>query len=523
MSNDTSTSSEIDSQQIAISGSVVAGLTAVSRVSGLVRDIMFSFFFGAGPFADAFYVAFRIPNLFRRLVAEGAFAQAFVPVLTEYQTHNTRKELHDFVGYVSGAYLTAISALCVLGVLAAPYLITLFTFGGWSGDLRHQAGTEMLRIMFPYLGLISLTAFAGAILNSYQRFAIPAATPILLNVSLIIAVVLGSSYSFNIGIALALGVVVAGALQLLAHVPTLVNLKMLVLPKISLKHSGVTEVFRRLGPGVYAASAGQINILVGTIVASQCVVGSVSWLYYADRLIELPVGIVAIALQTVLLPNLSRLIQRDQLAEFRQTLDWGFRLGIVLGLPASVALFLIAEALIATFFMHGAFDETDLVMCRVALQVFAIGVIPMVLTRVAAPGYFARGDTKTPFKYATVGVAVNVVISIVSYRWLGLAGIAYATSVAAIIHCLLLVRGLTLDGMFKPSREFWKVLGASVVACAAMSFFLLLIAGDTDFWTAKATLERILWLAFLVSGGFVLYTVGLLVCGIRLTHLLNRN
>ena len=509
----------VNSQDLATSGTIVAGLTALSRVSGLTRDILFSFFFGATSFADAFYVAFRIPNLFRRLVAEGAFSQAFVPVLTEYQTHNQR-ELHDFVAYVSGGYLTALTAICVLGVLGAPLLILLFTFGAWSGDARSEEATNMLRIMFPYLGLISLTALAGAILNTYQRFAIPAATPILLNLSLITAVFVGATYFSNLGYALAIGVLTAGFLQLAAHIPSLLKLRLLRPPKISWKHAGVVEVFKRLGPGVYAASAGQINILVGTIVASQCVVGSVSWLYYADRLIELPVGIVAIALQTVLLPNLSRLEQLDRQDEFKLGLDWGFRLGVLLGLPASVALFVVAEPLIATIFLHGAFEATDLTMVELALQIFALGVLPMVLTRVAAPGYFARGDTHTPFVFATVGVVVNIVISLATFRWLGIAGIAYATSVAAFVHCLLLLRGLAKQKLLRPTKQFWHVAGVAVVATAFMVIYLVLLRGDTAGWVDADQWNRLQSLALLVGGGFFVYISILLLGGIRPRHVL---
>lgn len=522
MSDNQADSIHPESQELAASGTVVAGLTSLSRVTGLARDILFSFFFGAGPFADAFYLAFRIPNLFRRLVAEGAFAQAFVPVLTEYQTHNSTRDMHAFVGYVSGSYLTALTALSVLGVLCAPYLITLFTFGSWSGDLRAEYATEMLRIMFPYLGLISLTAFAGAILNSYQRFAIPAATPILLNLSLITAVILGSHYFVNIGYALAIGVLVAGFLQLSAHLPSLIALKMLRAPKIAWRHPGVVKVFKRLGPGVYAASAGQINILVGTIIASQCIVGSVSWLYYADRLIELPVGVVAITLQTVLLPNLSRLVQQDKILEFNATLDWGFRLGILLGIPAAVALFLIAKPLVSTFFMHGVFVATDLAMVTVALQVFALGVPPLVLTRVAAPAYFARGDTQTPFKYASIGVALNIVISLLSYRWLGFAGIAYATSVAAAVHCFLLIRGLVVHEGFKPTSKFWHCTGACLVACAGMAGYLIYFGGTPEFWLDAGTFSRIGSVSILFVGGLTIYISILLICGLRPRDVLHR-
>ena len=510
------------SANLSVKGTVVASLTALSRVSGLVRDVTFSFFFGASPVADAFFLAFRIPNFFRRLVAEGAFQQAFVPVLTVYQSEKSRQELLDFVRAVAGSFSLALFILCVLGVLGAPQLVQLFTLNTWSFDGRAELATWLTRIMFPYLGFIAFTSFYSAILNANQRFAIPAVAPVLLNLSMILAMVLSAFLVVNGIHFLAWAVLIAGLLQLLLHFPSIRNLGFLQLPRIIWRDPGVVRVLRLIAPGVYAASAGQINILVGTILASQLVVGSVSWLYYADRLIELPIGLVAIALQTVLLPNLSRLWTDNRNDTFRLTLGWGLKVGMVFAVPASFALFFIAEPLIAGIYMRGEFEPADLYMTTAALQVFALGVVPMVLTRVLAPAFFAREDTATPFKYATIGVATNIVLSISLYKSLGLVGIAYATSVAAYVHCYLLLRGLLHDRTYEMTGDVLYTGLRSTVASVAMCLFLVWFIPGEDQWWTSPTWTQLFRLLILVFGGVVVYLAFLWVAGTRLKHLIHR-
>ena len=515
-------SKQSESANLATKGTVVAFLTGISRVSGLIRDVLFSFFFGASPIADAFFLAFRIPNFFRRLVAEGAFQQAFVPILTLYQTEKSDQELTRFVRAVAGNFMLALTVLCVLGVVGAPQLVQLFTLNNWVFDERNEAAVWLTRIMFPYLGFVAFSSFYGAILNSRQRFAIPAAAPILLNLSMIFAMVVGSILFINGIYMLAWAVVVAGALQLLLHLPSTYRCGYLQVPRISWKDPGVVRVVKLIAPAVYAASAGQVNILVGTILASQLVVGTVSWLYYADRLIELPIGLIAIALQTVLLPNLSRLWVENRHDVFEQTLSWGLKVGLIFGLPASSALFFIAEPLVAGIYMRGEFKPADLHMTAAALQVFAVGVAPLVLTRVLAPAFFAREDTKTPFKYATVGVLTNIVLSVLLYRHIGLVGIAYATSVAAYINSYLLLRRLINDRIYRVPSEVLHTGLRSAVATAAMVVFLLLLKASSYEFGINGWWGHVSWLFAFVFGGLIVYLCCLWLAGMRPKHLIHR-
>lgn len=493
----------------------MAGLTGTSRITGLARDVVISFVFGASGVADAFFLAFRIPNFFRRLLAEGAFAQAFVPVLAEQQEQFPIEELQRFVQTVAGNFGMVLLVLCIVGSLAAPVLVWLFTLGGFSTDGREALATEMVRIMFPYLGLISFTAFASAVLNSFNRFGVPAFTPVLLNVSLIASALIASPYFEQPVLALAWSVVVAGVLQFLFHVPSLAGLRLLRMPRFDWAYPPVRKMMKLMGPAVYAASAGQINILVGTILASQLVVGSVSWLYYADRLIELPVGMIAIAVQTVLLPRLSRLHNRDELGSFQRSIDWGVRMMILIGLPASVGMFWIARPLTSTFFMHGQFTVQDMEMVAVALEMFALGVLPLMLTRVLAPGFFARQDTATPFKYATIGVGVNIVVSLSLFQVIAHVGIALATSVAALVHCVLLLVGLARRGDLLFEGKLVRTCLSAIIASVVMVLAIELIDPGMTVWSEASTLARVGELALTVGCAVTVYCVTILVTGIR--------
>ena len=310
----------------------------------------------ATPIADAFFLAFRVPNFFRRLTAEGAFAQAFIPVLAQFQETGTREELEEFVQVVAGNFGLVLLVVCVLGSVFAPAFITIFTVGStpaWVADGRFNLATGLLVVMFPYLGLISFTAFLGSVLNSFDRFFVPAFVPVILNIAMICAMLFGTTWFAELAYALAWAVIVAGVIQILWHFPSLASLRLLKVPKINWRLPGVTQMLKLFGPAVFAASVGQINILVGTQIAASLVMGSVAWLYYADRLIELPVGMIAIALQTVILPSISKLHNRGDQIGFRRHLSWGAEVGIILGLPAAVGLFVLATPLTATLFLRG--------------------------------------------------------------------------------------------------------------------------------------------------------------------------
>ncbi len=507
-----------DSGDMAAKGVVVASMTFLSRVSGFVRDVMLSYFLGATGLADAFFVAFRIPNFFRRLFAEGAFNQAFVPVLARYKKQSA-DELKLFVAVMAGNLGLVVALVVLVGVLFSEVLVALFAPGFWGVSEQFELATDMVRITFPYLGFIALTAFAGAVLNTHQRFAVPAFTPVLLNLTLIAAMVIAAATTQNMVFALAWGVFAAGVVQLLFQAPSMARLELLVVPRVSRSHEGAQQVGRLLVPAVLAASVGQINSLIDTMLASTLITGSISWLYYADRLLELPIGLVAVALGTVLLPNLSRIADSGDARAFADTIDWGMRTGLVLAIPASVALFLLADPLIATIFYHGVLTVLDVSMAALALKAFAVGAVAMVLVKVLAPAFFAHQDTRTPLRYASLSVATNVVLNLSFFWWFGHVGLAFATAIAAWVHLWLLYHGVIERGYFQPGVRFKQSAVASLVAVVVMGVVLSAITPSAGFWVLVSTVERVAWLTGLVVAGGVVYLATLTVWGFNLRTL----
>ena len=497
-------------------------MTGVSRLSGFLRDVVLSAVLGATAGADIFFVALRIPNFFRRLFAEGAFAQAFVPVLSEYRNAGDDTALRNFVRVVCGNFGFVLFLICIVGVAGAPGLVWLFAPGFLDDPEKFDLTADMVRVTFPYLAFISLTAFAGSILNSFHRYAVPAVTPVLLNVSLITAALIGMRFFQTPLMALAWAVFAAGVLQLIFQLPSLQRLHLMGIPRLDWRDRGVRKVGVLLIPAVFAASVGQINILVGSILASTLVTGSISWLYYSDRLMELPIGLLAIALATVLLPNLSRLQTQGDVSGFGKTLDWGVRTGILIGLPAAFALYVLATPLVATVFYRGAMTVPDVLKTSAALQAFTIGLLPLILSKIMAPGYFARQDTATPFKYAGVSVAVNIVASLSLYSWLGHVGIALATSLAAIVHCALLFRGLFVESVYRPGRQVSRVSLSAVAASGAMVGGLFWLDPGVDFWLVSGEVARIGQLSLLVGSASVGYFLILALVGVRPNDFLHR-
>lgn len=508
-------------QDVAAQGSTVAAMTMLSRISGFVRDVVLSNFFGAGAVSDAFFVAFKIPNFFRRLFAEGAFNQAFVPVLARYRK-GSREELVEFVRVMTGNLALTMLVVVGLGILIAPGLIMVFAPGFRSQPEQFHLARDMVRITFPYLGFISMTAFAGALLNSHHRYAVPAFTPVLLNLSLIGAIFFAAGYFSQPVFALAWGVVFAGFAQLLFQFPALKSLGLIVMPRVSASHSGAGRVGVLLLPAVFAASVSQINALIDTMLASTLMTGSISWLYYSDRLLELPIGLVAVALGTVLLPNLSRLDSEENLGGFRDTLDWGLRVGGFFALPAAAALYVLALPLISSIFMHGALTELDARMAALSLQAFAAGLVPLVAVKVLAPAYFAQEDTATPFRIGVVAVIVNVVLNLALYKIMGHVGLALATSAAAMVNAYLLWRGLYRAGRCRPSRESGLMLIRCFTATVAMVLALLWLAPEDAAWLETTIAGRALWLTGSVAAGAGVYLTGIWLFGGRISHLLHR-
>jgi len=508
-------------QNVAAQGGVVASMTLLSRISGFVRDVVLSYVFGASGVADAFFVAFRIPNFFRRLFAEGAFNQAFVPVLARYRAEDGGA-LRTFVAVMSGNLGVVLLLVVVTGVLFAPALITVFAPGFWVDPERFELATGMVRITFPYLGFISLTAFAGAVLNSHHRYAIPAFTPVLLNVCLISAALSASLWAGEPVYALAWGVLLAGIAQLLFQLGPLKRLGLLLQPRIDFRDEGAHRVGKLLVPAVFASSVSQINALIDTMLASTLITGSISWLYYSDRLLELPVGLVAVALGTVLLPNLSRLKRAGDDRGFRATLDWGVRMGLLFGLPAAVGLYTLALPLVSGIYMHGALTEIDALMASLSLQAFAAGLLPLVLVKVLAPAYFAEEDTRSPFRVGVIAVGVNICMNLALFRIMGHVGLALGTTCAAWANAALLARGLLRSGRLEVPREtVWFALRC-LIGVAVMVIALAWLAPFRGLWLAAGVAERTLWLVGLVAAGGVSYLATVVLCGIRPAQLLHR-
>ena len=514
-----------DTHNMAAQGGVVASMTGLSRVSGLARDTFLSHVIGATAAADTFYLAFAIPNQFRRMFAEGAFAQAFVPVLSEYRTRRSAAELRRFVAVMAGNLGIVLAVVAIAGVLGAAGLVALFMPGIADKADRFALATDLTRIMFPYLALIAMTAYAGAVLNAHSRYAVPAFTPVLLNVCLMVA---ACSAVFTAGDArqaayyMAWGVLAAGVAQLLFQAPALGRIGLLTAPAASWRHAGARQVGRLFLPAAFAASAGQINALVGVVLASFLETGSRAWLYYADRLMELPIGMVAITLGTVLLPNLSRLHAAGAADRFSATLDWGMRTALLAGVPAAAALALLAQPLVATIFLHGEMKIRDAEMSALALQVFAVGLVPLIAAKIAQPGYFARRDTTTPFKFAVAGVAVNIVVSLATFRWLGHIGLAAAFSAAAFVNAGLLLAGLAASGHYRGSAKLVRSAAATAAATAAMCAALWYAVPDADWWLQASPWQRIGSLAMVVLGGAAVYGAVAMALGVRPRDILHR-
>lgn len=497
-----------------------SSLTFVSRILGLGRDIIIASVFGSGAQTDSFIVAFKIPNFMRRITAEGSFSQAFVPVLTNYRTNRSHAEVRELIAYVSGSLAVVLGVVVGLGILVAPAVVSVFA-PGFRGDPQRLAlTTELLTLTFPYILLISLVACAGAVLHTCNRFAPFAVAPVLLNVILIAAALWLSPLLTEPILALGYGVAVAGVLQLVLQLPFLAREGLLVMPRLSWRHPGVLWVARLMGPAVLGSSVMQINLLVDTVLASFLVAGSVSWLYFSDRLVEFPLGVFGIALGTVLLPRLSAEHASSEPQRFRRTLDWGLKLVAVVVAPATVGLIVLAGPILATLFQYGEFGWGDVVAASYSLAAYSLGLFGFVLVKVLTPGYFSREDMRTPVKCALVAVIVNLVLSINAVWWLhetpyGHAALAGATAVSATVNAGLLYFGLRRCGVYQPGVG-WPALFAKVaVATLVMGLVLAYPAGQLDSWLEAGAVTRALWLGIVVLGGILVYGGVLYALGVH--------
>jgi putative peptidoglycan lipid II flippase len=506
------------------SGIVVSMMTMLSRVLGLARDVVFAHTIGASAGADAFFVAFKIPNFLRRLFAEGAFAQAFVPVLSEYREKGSIEAVRGLIDRVCGCLGLTLFLLTIIVVLAAPLVALVFAPGFWNDPFKLALTQEMLRITFPYLLLISLTGFAGAILNSYDRFAVPAITPVLLNLCLIGSAVWVSPYFEQPVIAIAWGVLAAGMVQLGFQLPFLWKLRLLPAPKVDFADPGVKRILLLMAPAIFGVSVSQINLLLDTVLASFLPTGSVSWLYYSDRLVELPLGIFAIAIGTVILPSLSRQFVGEDTQKFSQTIDWALRLILLIAIPAAVALFVLAVPILTVLFEYGKTDASDIAMSALSLQAYALGLLAFMLIKVLAPGYFSRQDTKTPVKIGIIAMAVNMVFNLIlvipfHYLWqIGHVGLALATALSAWLNAGLLYRGLRRRNVYTPIVGWGVYLTRLLIANIVMGMVLVGSFYVVPDWSVLDVWQRVMMMLACCGAGLAAYLSALFVLGLRLHH-----
>ncbi len=508
------------------SSALFGGMTLLSRATGLARDLIQVTLFGASSAIDAFLIAYRIPNLLRRIFAEGSFAQAFVPVFTDTLRRGDREEVRELLDHVAGALGAALLLLTALGIAFAPAITALFAPGSLDEPIKFALTTEMLRITFPYLLLVSMVALAGAVLNSHHHFGLPALVPVLHNLTIIAAAVWLAPHMQVGPVALAWGVAIAGVLQLLVLWPALGRIGLRPRFRLDLKHPGVRRVFRLMVPTLFSASAAQINLLVGTVFASLLVTGSQTWLYLSDRLIELPLGVFGVALGTVILPHLARRNAEEDRQAYAATLNWGVQWVLLLALPAGLALFLLAEPLAATLYQHGRFTAFDTKMAALAIAAMSIGVPGFMLTKVLAPAFFARQDPKTPMRAAlqTVGLNLLLTMALVTPLWqleiVGAhAGIALATAIAGLFNAWLLWRALRRQGHPFGHAEWPRVWRGCLLGCALMMLVLLLLRQRIGLWGDYATLTRVLFLTAAVGLGAGAYLLGIWLAGVRPRHL----
>ncbi|WP_299187118.1 murein biosynthesis integral membrane protein MurJ [uncultured Psychrobacter sp.] len=498
---------------------VVSSMTMLSRILGLVRDIVLLGVFGAGGLMDAFLVAFKIPNFLRRLFAEGAFSQAFVPVLSEYKEKYSLQQVQILVSRTSGALLLVLSMLTVVVILIAPWVVTLFAPGFADQPDKFAITAELLRLTFPYLLFISMTAFASGILQSYGRFAAPAFAPVLLNLCMIGgALIFAPMFDTSI-MALGYAVAIAGLLQFLIQLPQLWQQKLLVAPKVDFKHEGVKRILKLMLPAIFGVSVTQINLLLNTVFASLMIGGSVSWLYAAERMSELPLGLIGVAIGTVILPSLSKSEAQKDDVSFKKTLDWAARLIILVGVPASAALFILADALMQALFLRGEFTLRDSQMSALALRSMAGGILGFMLIKIFAPAFFARQDTRTPVKIGIISVFANMIFSVIFigiFYFLDMplhGGLALATTGAAFVNAGLLYYFLYQREIFRFGSHWKKLFAQFAIATSAMVAVLYVML--PYFPTDDAQWRRIAALLIMCAIGALVYGAVLLATGFR--------
>lgn len=514
--------------------STVSLLTLVSRITGLVRELLIASTFGASAMTDAFNVAFRIPNLFRRLFAEGAFSQAFVPVLADSLTRHGEEKTKLLIDRVATLLFWVLLLTCVAGVLAAPVLVWAMASGLQQQPEGYSAAVVMTRWMFPYIGFMSLVALSSGVLNTWRHYAVPAATPVLLNIAMIVAAWLGAPWFKTLGIepvyALGVGVMAGGLLQLGVQIPALLRLGML--PKIGVGLGSIKEalldpatrnIAKLMVPALLGVSVAQISLLINTQIASHLTPGSVSWLTYADRLMEFPTAMLGVAIGVVLTPQLAAAKASNDGARYSAMLDWGLRIVVLLAVPCAVALLTFAKPLVATLYHYGAFSDRDVTQTTNALMGYGAGLLGLVAIKVLAPGFYASQDIRTPVRIAVVVLIITQLLNLALVPYFAHAGLALAIGIGALINALWLLLGLKKRGSYSPEPGWRMFFVRVLVASALLAVFLFLAANSVD-WTGSslAKLQRIGLFFAVLMGSAVVYFGALQVMGLKLKQLFRR-
>ncbi|MGC1181541.1 murein biosynthesis integral membrane protein MurJ [Legionella sp.] len=505
-------------QSLLRSTTLVSLMTFISRLMGFVRDMVLANFFGAQAGMDAFFVAFRIPNFMRRLFAEGAFAQAFVPVLAEYQKTRSAADVRIFIARIAGYLGSILTVVTVLGMVASPVIIFLFAPGFNHDSSRSLLATEMLRITFPFLMLVSLTAMSGAVLNTYGYFAVPAFTPVLLNICMILAAFYLCPHLPQPVVGLAWGVLIAGIVQLLFQLPFLYRRTLLVRPQVVRNDLGVNRVLKLMVPALFGVSIAQLNLMVDSIFASFLKVGSVSWLYYTDRLTDFPLGVFGVAIATVILPHLSRRHAEQSIIQYSRALDWGLRSILLIGIPAGLGLCLFSMPLIVSCFAYGKFTLADVLQTQKSLITLAVGVPAFMMVKVLASGFYAQQDISTPVKIGAISMVVNTILCSLFVWHFAHAGLTLASTLAGYVNCGLLLFLLIRRGVFQPSPGWLKYSVQLMGANIAISVYLTLMNGTVEYWLSFSPIMRLGLLSAHVFAAVVIYLLVLGLTGLRPIH-----
>ena len=500
----------------------VSSMTLLSRILGFVRDFVIARAFGAGLATDAFVVAFRLPNLLRRLFAEGAFSQAFVPLLAEYHNKRGEAETKRLVDRVATVLSITVTLVALLGIIGAPLLIYV-TAPGFSADAGKFALTvELTRITFPYILFMALVAFSAGILNTWSHFALPAFTPVLLNLSFIGMALLAAPYFDPPIVVLAWAVFLGGALQLAIKLPALKEIGMLPRFDWAPNDPGVRRILTLMGPAVLGVSVSQISLLINTVFASFLPSGSVSWLYYADRLMEFPAGLLGAALGTILLPSLAKSHATNRHEEFSALLDWGLRLTLILTLPAALALSILAVPLLSTLFQYGAFSANDVMQTSSALVAYSVGLAGLILVKVLAPGFYARQDIKTPVKIAMITLAATQLMNLAFVSWFRHAGLALSIGLASCLNAVLLYRGLRRKNAYQPAPGWLSFALKLAAALIAMGSVICFATGDNAAWLVMPGIQKLTKLSLVVFAGIFTYFATLAALGFRFADFTRR-